>query len=90
MEKPIQEMIDLIAVIQQSTDVQKDDVVRFIDLSCQVMTRLQKQASDTQQQTIDYCTQYREQVAILTKANADLASILFRQMAVLCHIEGHA
>jgi hypothetical protein len=84
------EMIDLMKLLQQATAIQKADAIQFAGLACNVATRLQKQTLDAQQQTLDYCTAYKEQVSILQKNNHNLATIIFQQTVSAFHFEGNA
>lgn len=86
----IAEMISVMELLQQATTMQREDVNRYIDLSCRLAIRLQSQTYEAQQRTIDYCGEYRAQVATLTKNNNRLAVMLFQQAATSCHQEGNA
>lgn len=84
------EMIGLMELLQQTTDIQRTDVIQFADLACKIAIRLQKQTLDAQQQTINYCTAYKEQVSTLQKNNHDLALFQFQQSALPFHPEANA
>lgn len=83
-------MYNLTEQILRSEAIERTDIVEYVNLACNVAIGLQEQTLSAQQQTIDYCTEYKDQVETLVKNNHKLAMLLYRQSDLLIAAEANA